>query len=442
MSAILLLRRRLESTATNHHLRYMSQSTSIPKKQLRIRDHGYDNYMEVQKKTRRVLKFQSLILPHHNQTIPISRLDGLSRRLGFKQFEAGAFILKFPHIFEVYEHPVQRILFVRLTRNALIQIRQEKEALLAQIPEAVVRLRKLVMMSGTGRIRLEHVRVARSEFGLPDDFEYSVVRQHPEYFRLVDARETRNKYIELVERDPKLAVCAIEKIREREYRTRGLDAEDSRFSFLIDFPPGFKIGKYYRIAVWKWQRVPYWSPYEDISGYDMRSIEAQKRMEKRAVATIHELLSLTVEKKITLERIAHFRMAMSLPKKLKEFLLQHQGIFYISTRGNQGKLHTVFLREAYRRGELVEPNELYLARRKLGELVLMSPRKVGLDRELVSYRRDGDEDDDRERVRRSRYVANEVGGDKEVGDLISDLDSDDEDGDYTDNEPDTCNADE
>ena len=79
-------------------------------------------------------------------------------------------------------------------------------------------------------------------------------------------------------------------------------------------------------------------------------------MEKRAIATIHELLSLTVEKKITLERIAHFRMAKNLPKKLKDFLLQHQGIFYVSTRGNQGKLYTVFLREAYRKGELIEPN--------------------------------------------------------------------------------------
>ncbi|VVA38611.1 PREDICTED: ROOT PRIMORDIUM DEFECTIVE, partial [Prunus dulcis] len=74
---------------------------------------------------------------------------------------------------------------------------------------------------------------------------------------------------------------------------------------------------------------------------------ALQRIEKRAVAVIHELLSLTVEKKISLEKIAHFRMAMNLPNKLKEFLLQHQGIFYISTRGNHGKLHTVFLREAY-----------------------------------------------------------------------------------------------
>lgn len=244
------------------------------------------------------------------------------------------------------------------------------------------------MMSNNGRLRLEHIRIARSEFGLPDDFEYSVVLKYPKFFRLFDAKETRNKYIEIVERDPDLTVCAIEKARERVYREKGSDAEDIRFSFIVNFPPGFKIGKYFRIAMWKWQRLPYWSPYEDVSEYDMRSIEAQKRMEKRAVATIHEMLSLTVEKKITLERIAHFRLAMNLPKKLKDFLLQHQGIFYISTRGNHGKLHTVFLREGYRRSELIEPNDVYLARRKLAELVLLSPRKAKLDRELVGYRRE------------------------------------------------------
>lgn len=303
-------------------------------------------------------------------------------------------MLKYPHIFEIYEHPVQRILYCRLTRKAVLQIEREKQALEAQVfPDGITRLRKLLMLSNNGRLRLEHVRIARSEFGFPDDFEYSVILKYPQYFRLFDADETRNKYIEIVDRDSKLSVCAIEQAREREYREKGMDAEDIRFSFIINFPPGFKIGKYYRIAVWKWQRVPYWSPYDDVSGYDLRSIEAQKRMEKRAVATIHELLTLTVEKKITLERIAHFRLAMNLPKKLKEFLLQHQGIFYISTRGNHGKLHTVFLREAYKKGDLIEPNDLYLARRSLGELILTSARKVKVDKELVSYRRERGHDD-------------------------------------------------
>ncbi|MED6127390.1 Protein ROOT PRIMORDIUM DEFTIVE 1 [Stylosanthes scabra] len=186
--------------------------------------------------------------------------------------------------------------------------------------------------------------------------------------------------------------------------------------------------------MWKWQRLPYWSPYEDVSGYDLRSIEAQKRMEKRAIATIHELLSLTVEKKITLERIAHFRQAMNLPNKLKDFLLQHQGIFYISTRGNQGKLHTVFLREAYRKGELIESNDLYLARRKLAELVLLSPRKARIDRELVGYRRSR-LDDEMGQITRAAVedpCEDFKGGDgmeqdkDEEGNLTSDIGSDDD----------------
>ncbi|KAL7003321.1 Protein ROOT PRIMORDIUM DEFTIVE 1 [Sarracenia purpurea var. burkii] len=373
--------------------RPMSQSTSIPKKLQRVRDHGYDNYMEVEKKMRKVLKFQDLILSQPSSLISISRLDALSRRLGLKQYEAGRFILKFPHVFEIFEHPVQRILYCRLTRKALLQIDRENEALLAQVPDAVTRLRKLLMLSNTGRLQLDHVRIARKDFGLPDDFEFSVILKNPQFFRLFDAKESGNKYVGIVERDPKLTVCAIEKLREKEYREKGIDAENIRFSFIVNFPPGFKIGKYYKIAVWKWQRLPYWSPYDDISGYDMRSLEAQKRLEKRGVAMIHELLYLTVEKKITLERIAHFRLAMNLPKKLKEFLLQHQGIFYISTRGNHGKLHTVFLREAYKKGELIEPNDLYLARRKLAELILLSPRKANVDRELVSYRRDREDDE-------------------------------------------------
>ncbi|KAM7273863.1 hypothetical protein ACFE04_028527 [Oxalis oulophora] len=402
----------------------MSQSTSIPKKQQRVRDHGYDNFMEVEKKTRKVLKFQTLILSEQKQTLPVNRLDVLARRIGFKQYEAGAFILKFPHVFEVYEHPVQRILYCRLTRKAMQQIERQKNALIAQIPDAVTRLRKLIMMSNEGRIRLVHVRIARYEFGLPDDFEESVVLKYPEYFRLIDAEDTRDKYIEIVERDPKLAVCAIERVREREYREKGIDAEDVRFSFLVKFPPGFKIGKYYRVAVWKWQRVPYWSPYENVMGYDLRSIEAQKRMEKRAVAMIHELLTLTVEKKMTMERIAHFRNAMNLPKKIKDFLLQHQGIFYISTRGNLGKLHTVFLREAYWKGELVEPNGLYLARRNLAELVLISPRKAKVDTDLLSYQRN-----ERRQVSRRNNSSGfgNVGQDKEQeeeDELNSDLGSD------------------
>ncbi|XP_071711137.1 protein ROOT PRIMORDIUM DEFECTIVE 1-like [Rutidosis leptorrhynchoides] len=395
-------------------IRNFSQSTSIPKKQQRVRDHGYDNYMEIEKKMRKVIKVQELILSQPNSMVSSARLDNLSRRLGFKQFEAGRFVLKFPHIFDVFEHPVQRILYCRLTRKALTQIQQEKEALTAQIDDSVTRLRKLLMLSNTGWIGLEHLRIATREFGFPEDFEYSVILKHPQYFRLFEDKESKTKYVEIVERDPDLGVCAIEKIREKEYREKGGDAENIRFSFIINFPPGFKTGKYYKIAIWKWQRLPYWSPYDDVSGYDMRSLEAQKRMEKRAIGMIHEILSLTVEKKISLERIAHFRVTMDLPKKLKDFLLQHQGIFYISTRGNYGKLHTIFLREAYYKGELIEPNELYLARRNLAKLITL--RRPNNDHELVYYRRENDSNrfDDVDRDHQVKRVSGKLWNEDDV----------------------------
>lgn len=61
------------------------------------------------------------------------------------------------------------------------------------------------MLSNTGRLPLEHVRIARRDFGLPDDFEFSVILKYPEFFRLFDAKESRSKYIEVVDRDKKLA---------------------------------------------------------------------------------------------------------------------------------------------------------------------------------------------------------------------------------------------
>ncbi|KAG6384038.1 hypothetical protein SASPL_156166 [Salvia splendens] len=243
--------------------RWMSQSTSIPKKQVRVRDHAYDDYMEIEIKVRKVLKFQDLILSQPSRIISSSGSStgaDRARKSSSPPPDTGC------------SHP-------------------DKET-----ADAVEN-------------RLEHIRISRKEFGLPDDFESWVILNHPQFFRLFDADETKNKYIEMVEGECTLGVCEIERVRERECREKGVDAEEIRFSFIVNFPPGFKIGKYYKIAMWKWQRLPYWSPYEDVSGYDLRSLEAQRRMENRVVAMIHELLTLTVEKKMTLERIAQIALA-------------------------------------------------------------------------------------------------------------------------------------
>ncbi|XP_044950345.1 protein ROOT PRIMORDIUM DEFECTIVE 1 [Hordeum vulgare subsp. vulgare] len=388
---------------------YSSKSTSLPQKQQRVRDHAFDGIMEVQKRVRRFLALHALLLYAASPTAPsgafsgggsgavsvaFSRLGALSRRqLRLAPLDAGNFMLRHPHAFHLFLHPVHRILHVRLTPRASAALRLEADAIASLRPGAVLRLRKLLLLAPPHhRLRLEHIRLLRRDFGLPDDFADSVILSNPALFRL-----TPDDFVEFVpspDDPPDLTVAAVERSRERHYREHrapGAGEEDARFAFPTRFPPGFKIGKYFRIAVWKWQRLPYASPYADVSGHDLRSLEAQRRMEKRAVAAVHELLCLTVEKRTTLERLALFRDALGVPKKIKEFLLKYQGIFYISTRGNQGKLHTVFLREAYYKGELVGSNEIHDARRKLEELLLMGREKANVDRMFTSMGRGWDE---------------------------------------------------
>ena len=94
-------------------------------------------------------------------------------------------------------------------------------------------------------------------------------------------------------------------------------------------------------------------------------------MEKRAVGIVHEFMSLTVEKMVEVEKISHFRKWFGIDFNIRDLFLDHPGIFYISTKG---KRHTVFLREAYERGQLIDPNPVYEARMRLLDLVKFGRR--------------------------------------------------------------------
>ena len=85
-------------------------------------------------------------------------------------------------------------------------------------------------------------------------------------------------------------------------------------------------------------------------------------------------LSLTVEKMVEVEKISHFRKWFGIELNIRDLFLDHPGIFYLSTKG---KRHTVFLREAYERGCLIQPNPVYDARRKLLDLVILGRRGLG-----------------------------------------------------------------
>ncbi|KAG6392439.1 hypothetical protein SASPL_146658 [Salvia splendens] len=176
----------LSSSQTEQEL---SSSTSIPKKQVRVRDHAYDAYMEIEKKVRKVLKFQDHSLaaqPHPLRIAPLQHLP--------------------PNRIQAVRIRPLRAQIPRRLRG--IRAPGPADPLLPPHPKSpsADRARKSIPPPpDTGgshpdkeaadavENRLEHIRISLKEFGLPDDFESSVILNHPQFFRLFDADEARSK---------------------------------------------------------------------------------------------------------------------------------------------------------------------------------------------------------------------------------------------------------
>lgn len=235
-------------------------------------------------------------------------------------------------------------------------------------------------MSITKKLPLRAVFKVWRELGLPDDFEDSVIAKNPDLFSLADGNEPNTHVLRLnsSEVPEDFSVPAVEKWRIEECCKEdcSVDRTELKYRFKHVFPPGMRLTKNFKAKVKEWQSLPYIGPYEEMGLVEKkRSKSGTMRMEKRAVGIVHEFLSLTVEKMVEVEKISHFRKWFGIDLNIRDLFLDHPGMFYLSTKGRR---HTVFLREAYERGCLVEPNPVYEARRKLLYLVALGCR--GLDR--------------------------------------------------------------
>ncbi|GKB57670.1 protein root primordium defective 1 [Tanacetum coccineum] len=103
----------------------------------------------------------------------------------------------------------------------------------------------------------------------------------------------------------------------------------------------------------EWKKVPYTRPYEEFTGAKKKSKSGHMELEKRALAIVHEFLSLIVDKTMEVEKIGHFLKWFGIDLNVMDLFLDHPGMFYLSTKG---KRHTVFLKEDYEHGCLVDPN--------------------------------------------------------------------------------------
>ncbi|GJS91988.1 protein root primordium defective 1 [Tanacetum coccineum] len=377
-------------------LSFRQKTTSSQYVASRIRDATFEKFMDKYKDLLKIVAIQDLILANPNNNPPsvsVDFLNRLSQKLHLNR-GATAFLRKYPRIFEIFYDASLSQPFCKLTPAAIQISHEESVAIHSDHPLVIDRLVRLLSMSLSKTLPLRAIFKVWRELGLPDDFEDSIISKNPDIFQVLDAHEPNTHLIKLIGKIPghEHFTAAVENWRVVECCKDdcSVDRMEMRFSFKHGYPPCMKLKKNFRAKVKEWQKVPYIGPYEEFTGAKKKSKSGLIELEKRAVAIVHEFLSLTVEKTVEVEKISHFRKWFGIDLNVRDLFLDHPGMFYLSTKG---KRHTVFLREAYERGCLVDLNPVYVVRRKLLNLVILGRRGLHSGDYKLSSSESEEEDD-------------------------------------------------
>lgn len=217
------------------------------------------------------------------------------------------------------------------------------------------RLRKLLMLTRGRLLPLQTIDQLRWDLGLPFDYENKFVRKHPELFTFVKLPDDRMG-LKLLVWDDCLAVSHLES------RNSNNLGKKEALMFPIRFTRGFGLKKKCMEWLNEWQKLPYTSPYVDALHLDPRTDVS----EKRVVGVFHELLHLTILRKIERKNVSNLRAPLAMPQKFTKVFERHPGIFYISKKG---ATQTVVLREAYDHGQLIEKHPLADFREKYASMM-------------------------------------------------------------------------
>ncbi|XP_042001306.1 protein WHAT'S THIS FACTOR 1 homolog, chloroplastic-like isoform X2 [Salvia splendens] len=314
-----------------------------PKKKIYHRVQELDRVMDLHKKPSVILQLKSII---QSQKTASLLLRDLEKEVGFvHKWTYMAVIERYPTVFRVFggqgSPPA-----VTLTEKAKKIAFLESEARAEMDPILVRNLRKLLMLSVDCKLPLKNIDLISDELGLPHDFKNCVILKYPEFFRL-DEMHGR-EFLHLENWDSSLAVTA----REERMSSQELILNTKRvriskdgnlpgpFAFQLRFPAGFRPNVSYLEEVERWQKMEFPSPYLNARRFEV----SDPKSRKRAVAVLHELLSLTIEKRLTSAQLDAFHSEYRLPSRLLLCLIKHHGVFYVT---NKGVKSTVILKEAY-----------------------------------------------------------------------------------------------
>ncbi|KAF1897499.1 hypothetical protein Lal_00035205 [Lupinus albus] len=334
--------------------RQKSSGGRRPKKKIYHRVPELDRVMHLRKKPSSILHLNSILQSQHKTNHSIL-LRNLEKHVGFVQkWDFMSLIERYPTIFRVGGVPPS----VSLTAKAEKVAAEEGRARMMMEPLLVNKLRKLLMLCVDCRVPVETVELVGSELGLPCDFKEGFIPKYSQFFTVKNFKG--RDWLELQDWDSSLAVTARETRLAQEgvlnmkpdgIRRKVKISRDGNYlgpyAFKMDFPAGFRPNVGYLEQLERWQKLEFPSPYLNARRFDA----ADPKSRKRAIAVIHELLSLTMEKRLTSAQLDAFHAECFLPSKLLLCLIKHHGIFYLT---NKGIRSTVFLKDGYLGSNLVD----------------------------------------------------------------------------------------
>ncbi|XP_010255839.1 PREDICTED: protein ROOT PRIMORDIUM DEFECTIVE 1 [Nelumbo nucifera] len=380
--------------SVNSRVNFWTQLASISSlKVVWRKDRHLDQAIENDKVWRLSARVVKEVLNEPGQVIPLRYLEKRRERMRL-QVNVKTFLNRNPGLFDIYldriKPKTEPVPFLRPSSRLRCFLEEEKQIKDENEPLIVAKLCKLLMMSRDKVVSADKLLHVKRDFGFSDDFLCSLVPKYPHLFRLVGSPGEGKSFLELVSWNTEYAQSVIERRAEEESKLTGIRV---RPSFNVKLPPGFFLKKEMREWTRDWMELPYISPYADVSHLDQASPE----MEKRTVGVFHELLSLSILKRVPVATLGKFREEYRFSNAFSSVFTRHSGIFYMSLKGG---IETAILREAYHESELIDRDPLLAIKDKFVELLaeghheraeLLRLRKeaVQRDMEMVSVRNSG-----------------------------------------------------
>ncbi|XP_017985233.1 PREDICTED: protein ROOT PRIMORDIUM DEFECTIVE 1 [Theobroma cacao] len=315
-----------------------------------VRDRGLDHAVEREKNLRPLLNVKNLIKSEPSKSVPLSIISQHKESLKIPSRPI-EFIRKYPSVFREFLpggigtgiHPHIMLTPEVLDIDAEEHLVYQSDSYKQLVADSLL---KLLMISRTNKIPIRILDILKWDLGLPQNYLKTLVPDFPDYFRLVGSEDSGQ--LELVCWSDELAVSVLEKktMKGESGYSKGMP-----IAFPAKFSKGFEMDK--KVKKWwdDWQKLPYVSPYENALHLSPKTDE----FDKWVAAVLYEILYLFVGKKAGRDDLLCVGEYLGIRSRFKRVLLHHPHIFYLSSKTGT---YTVVLKEAYKRGLLLESNSL------------------------------------------------------------------------------------